>query len=73
MGNSIDGLRDHLFATIEGLRDGSITIDVASKIADVAVVIIDSARAENEYIQLTKSAGSGFIPLKENNLRAIEK
>lgn len=69
--NSIGSLREHLFSTIAGLKDGSVSCEVAAQITDVAKTIIDSARVENEFIQLTKSAGSGFIPLKENNLRVI--
>lgn len=71
--NSIDGLREHLFETIEGLKNGTITPDVAAQITDVAKAIIDSARAENEFIQLTGSSGSGgFIPLRENNLKRLQ-
>jgi hypothetical protein len=36
-------------------------IERAKAIVSVAQVLVDSARAENEYIRLTDSAGSGFI------------
>jgi hypothetical protein len=68
MPNLIGDLRGHLFQTIEGLKDGTISPDIAAQIVDVAKAVIDSARAENEFIALTGSGGSGFIPLQENNL-----
>jgi hypothetical protein len=61
-GKTIDDLRGHLFKTIEGLMDGSINTDTAVHVSDVAKTIIDSVRVENEFIQLTKSTGTGFIP-----------
>lgn len=66
MPNTIDDLREHLFATLKGLRDpeNPMEIDHAKAIAEVAGKIIESAKAENQYLQLTgQTAGSGFIPL----------
>lgn len=40
-------------------------IDRAKAVAEVAKVIIDSAKAENDFIKLTGSAGSGFIAKPE--------
>lgn len=63
MGHKIEDLRGHLFATLEDLRDKDkpMDIDRAKAVAQVAQVIIDSAKAENEFIKLTGSMGSGFI------------
>lgn len=63
MKNKIEDLRNHLFATLEDLRDkeAPMELDRAKAIADVAQVIIDSAKAENTFIQITGSVGSGFI------------
>ena len=68
MKNHITDLRNHLFAAIEGLSDKESPMDIerARAIADVAQTIINSARAENEYIKLTGATGSGFIAEKEN-------
>jgi len=62
--NKIEDLRDHLFETLESLRDKEkpMEIERARAIADVAQVIVDSAKTENEFIKLTGSKGSGFIP-----------
>lgn len=64
MQNKIEDLRNHLFATLEDLRDkdNPMALDRAKVIADVAAVIVESAKAENKFIEVTHSAGSGFIP-----------
>ena len=63
MKNKIEDLRNHLFETLEDLRDKEKPLDIerAKAIAGVAQVIVDSARAENEFIRLTGGNGSGFI------------
>ena len=65
MKNKIEDLRDHLFETLEALKDDEKPMDVsrAKAIADVSGRIIDSAKVENEYLSITgATAGSGFIP-----------
>lgn len=64
----IEDLRNHLFATLEDLRDKDkpMEIDRAKAVAGVAQVIVDSARVECEYIKLTGQQGSGFIPAIED-------
>lgn len=61
MGKSINDLREHLFATLEGLRDKSIDVDRARAISDVAKQMIDSAKVEVEYLKATGSSESSFI------------
>jgi len=63
--NRITDLRDHLFATLESLRDDDKPMDVdrAKAIADVARVIVDSAKVEVQMLEVTGAAsGTGFIP-----------
>jgi hypothetical protein len=62
--NKIEDLRNHLFETLEDLRDKEKPMDIerAKAIAGVAQVIVDSAKAENEFIKITGGEGSGFIP-----------
>lgn len=65
MKNKVEDLRDHLFATIEDLRDkeNPMDLDRAKAVAEVAQTIINSAKAENEFLKITGAAqGSGFIP-----------
>ena len=72
--NKIQDLRNHLFETIELLKDGAkdstdklaqgMTIEKAKAIADVAQVIINTAKVEVDFIRAIKgdeSNTSGFI------------
>jgi predicted RNA methylase len=62
MKNKLSDLRDHLFETIEQLKDGDMQIDKAKTIADVAQVIINSAKVEVDYLKVTDQAqGTGFM------------
>jgi hypothetical protein len=61
--NKIEDLRNHLFETLEDLRDkeSPMEIERAKTIAAVAQVIVNSAKVENDFIELTNTKGSGFI------------
>lgn len=64
MKNKIEDLRNHLFATIEGLLDDEkpLAIDRANAVANVAGQLIASAKVEVEFLKVTDSVrGSGFI------------
>lgn len=62
--NKINDLRDHLFETLERLKDGDIDITTAKTMADVAQVIINSAKIEVDFIKATGATeDSGFIKL----------
>lgn len=75
--NTISDLRAELFATIRGLRDKDNPMDVAraKAVADVAGRIIDSAKAETDYVRAFGGRGavpsSGFIGA-ENPRPSIE-
>lgn len=62
--NKIEDLRNHLFEVIEKLQDNDIDIDKARTIADVAQVIVNSAKVEVAFMKAVGSTGngSGFIP-----------
>lgn len=65
MKNKIEDLRNHLFATLEALQDEDKPMEVerAKTIADVAQVIVNSAKIEVDFIRATgRSQGTGFIP-----------
>lgn len=65
MKNKIEDLRDHLFETIEALKDEEKPIDIAraKAIAQIANVMIESAKVEVSFLQAVGSnEGSGFIP-----------
>ena len=64
MKKNVEDLREHLFATLDALRDEKNPMDVAraKAIANVAAQIVNSAKLENEFAKLTGAPGSGFIP-----------
>lgn len=63
--NKIDDLNDHLFATIEGLLDEESPMDIkrALAVADVASVLIESAKAETAFLRISggSEASSNFF------------
>ena len=71
MKNKIEDLRNHLFTTIEALLDDEkpMDIDRAKAVADVAQVMINSAKVEVDFMRTTGGTGSGFI---ENTGRCPE-
>lgn len=63
MENKIEDLRNHLFAVIEALQDADKPMDIerAKTVADVAQVMINSAKVEVDFMRITGGTGSGFI------------
>ena len=53
--NKITDLRNHLFETLEALRDEEkpMELDRARAIADVAKVIVESAKVEVGFLKVT--------------------
>lgn len=63
--NKIDDLRNHLFETLEALKDEEKPLDIerARAVADVAKVIVESAKVEVAFLKTTGGlSASGFIP-----------
>lgn len=70
--NKISDLRDHLFATLEALRDDEKPMDIerAKAIADVARVVVDSAKVEVQFLSVTGGIKStGFLPEEDDSDR----
>ena len=72
--NKIQDLRDHLFETIELLKDveSNMTVEKAETIAGVAQVIINSAKLEIDFIRATDKLdgmypSTGFIEIEHRN------
>lgn len=64
MSHTINDLREHLFATLEGLRDKENPLDIerAKAVAEVAQTIINSAKVEVEHMKISGEVdGTGFI------------
>lgn len=65
MKNKIDDLRNHLFETLEALKDDEkpMDLDRARTIADVAKVLVESAKVEVDFLKVTGAVRStGFLP-----------
>jgi hypothetical protein len=63
--NRIEDLRNHLFETLEALKDKEhpMELDRARAIAQVAKEITDTARVEVEFAKVTGTdPASGFLP-----------
>lgn len=61
--SDITELRKHLFDTLEALKDGSMEIDRAKAMAQIADTIIDTAKVEVDFIRATgANNNTGFIP-----------
>lgn len=64
--NKLTDLRDHLFETLEALRDPDkpMEIERAKAVAEVAKVLVDSAKVEVDYLRVTgiTASTSGFLP-----------
>lgn len=64
MSHTINDLREHLFATLTGLRDKDNPMDIerAKAVSDVAQTIINSAKVEVEHMRVNAAFdGTGFI------------
>jgi len=65
MANTIDDLRSHLFETLAALKDKDtpMELDRARAVADVAKVIVESAKVEVDFLKVTGAVKStGFMP-----------
>lgn len=63
--NNIEGLRDHLFAELEDLRnpDKKLDKDRTRAVVEIAQTIINSVKAETNFFNAVGGrSGSGFLP-----------
>lgn len=61
MSKSINDLRAVLFATLEGVKDGSIALDKARAINEIGRSLIDTAKVEVDFLNVTNGNASTFI------------
>lgn len=68
MKNKIEDLRDHLFATLEALRDEDKPMDIgrAKAISEVAQTIINTAKVEVDYLNVIGGKGTKFIGAEQS-------
>lgn len=73
MKNKINDLRNHLFETLEALKDDEKPMDLkrAQAIADVARVIVESAKVEVNFLKVTGQLKStDFLPADDGDSKA---
>ena len=60
MAHTLEDLREHLFETLQALRDKEQPMDIARAraISEVAQTVINSAKAEVDYVRATEKRGS---------------
>lgn len=61
MSDTIEDLRRRLFETIDGVKAGTTTVEVAKTIGDLSQVIVNSAKVEVDYLRATDGGESAFI------------
>ena len=61
MSKSINDLRESLFATLEAVKAGTLDIEKAKQINEVAKTIVDTAKVEVDYLRVTGGGESAFI------------
>ena len=61
--NHIDTVRDHLLETLSALRDRQQPMEVerARAIAEVATVLVNSAKVEVDYLRATNQTSTPFL------------
>ena len=60
-GKSITDLRAVLFETLEGVKNGTLDLDKARSINEVAKTIVDTAKVEVEFLRVAGGEESTFI------------
>lgn len=72
MKNKIEDLRNHLFECLEALKDEEKPMEIARAraVADVARVIVDSAKIEVDFLKVTGALKcTDFLPAEEEQPR----
>ena len=61
MASDIQELRDLLFETMRGLRDGTLSPETAAGINKVASTLVDTAKVEVDFLRVNQGGNSNFI------------
>lgn len=70
-GKNLDDLRGVLFATLEGLKAGTMDLDRARVINEVGKTLVDTAKVEVQFLQVTGGDESTFIDTKPKTPEAL--
>ncbi len=61
MSKDITTLREQLFATLAGVKDGSIDLERARAVNEIGKTLVDTARVEVDYLRATGGGESAFL------------
>lgn len=61
---SLTDLREALFATLDGVRNGTLDLDKARTINELGKTLIDSAKVEVDYLRVTNGDASEFLQVE---------
>ncbi len=61
MSQDITELRAQLFATLAGVKDGTVDLDRARAVNEIGKTIVDTARVEVDYLKATGGGESSFL------------
>ena len=64
---NINDLRETLFETLKGIKDGSIDLEKARAINEVSKTIIDTAKVEVAYLKVNGGGESPFVEAVAND------
>lgn len=64
---SMEQLREHLMSTLTDLRSREQPMEIgrARAVAEVAAVLVDTARVEVDYLKVTGQEDSEFLGMKQ--------
>lgn len=61
MSKNIEDLREALFATLQGVKDGSIDIEKARAVNELGKTLCDTAKVEVDYLRASGGGESVFL------------
>lgn len=61
MSHDISELRRQLFATLAGVKDGSIDLDKARAVNELGKTLVDTAKVEVDYLRALGGGESAFL------------
>ncbi len=68
MSQDLTTLREHLFAALQGVKDGTLDLEKARSINEIGKTLVDTAKVEVDYLRATGGGESTFIDAGVANL-----
>ncbi|MES2636656.1 MAG: hypothetical protein V4605_04965 [Pseudomonadota bacterium] len=64
--NNINTLREHLFETLKGVKDGTIDLEKAKCMGEISQVIVNTAKIEVDYLRANGGGKADFMNVDPN-------